>query len=126
MKKMMVIFSALLPLCVQSEEVQLEALVPSPSVTQPPVEGKLLFGSEMIHSISSFDQIAYLTTYSYEGNPIWELPFFAKIVSWELKEGKLFIFSKNRPGTAFYLTCIDAAQGKILWERAIVAPTNND
>ncbi len=123
MKKMMVILSVLLPLRVQSEELQTEALTPFPSVIQEIVEGKFLLGSEMIHSISSFNEIVYLTTYSYEGNPIWELPFSVNIISWELKGGNLFVFSKNRLGTAFFLTCINAANGQVLWERAIVAPT---
>ena len=34
----------------------------------------------------------------------------------------LFVFSKARNGTAYYLTCIDAKMGKLIWEKPILAP----
>jgi hypothetical protein len=90
----------------------------------PSVQGNLLLGAECIHTFSSFDQITYLTTYSSTGEPIWEVAFNSKIISWELKADQLFVFSKNLNGTAFFLTCLDASAGEIVWERVIVAPSN--
>lgn len=73
--------------------------------------------SDGIYIISSFEDSDKLTAYSYGGDRQWELSFHAKIVSWQVAGGYLFVFSKGRSGTKTYLTCIDRILGTLVWEK---------
>lgn len=86
--------------------------------------GSFLIDAQNIHVVSSFDEVTYLTTYSSTGDLVWETAFNSEIVSWEAEDGKVYVFSKARNRLAYYLTCVDAQEGKLLWERVIVAPNN--
>lgn len=73
--------------------------------------------------VSSFEQITYLTSFTLAGDPVWEAPFHSEILTWKINNGLLFVFSKSRTGSRYFLTCLDAAEGKLLWERVISAPS---
>jgi hypothetical protein len=83
---------------------------------------KLGIYADSIYVISAFDEINYFTTYHSSGDVIWEVPFNSKIITWKIKEDLLFIFSQARDGLAYYLTCLHANEGSLMWEKAIVAP----
>jgi hypothetical protein len=83
---------------------------------------ELMIEEDKIHAICSFDQVDYFTTFSTQGEFIWEIPFAAKIVSWKKEATQLFVLSKARNGLAFFLSSIDTVNGKMLWEKGIYAP----
>ncbi|MBS0603545.1 MAG: hypothetical protein JSS60_00745 [Verrucomicrobia bacterium] len=85
----------------------------------------LSVGNEHVHIVSAFDNVTYFTTYNYAGDPVWEIPFNSVIISWKAKGDQLFVFSCARSGLAYFLTCIEAGSGKLLWERPVVAPEGN-
>jgi hypothetical protein len=88
-----------------------------------PIQTDVLFThDEMVHAISSFSGVDYFSTFSCKGEFLWEVPFGPKIVSWKKETDRLFVLSKMRNGSAFFLTCIDPANGAILWEKGIYAP----
>ncbi len=84
---------------------------------------ELVVENEKIHAVCSFEQVDYFTTFSPQGEFLWEVPFAAKIVSWKKEEGLLVVLSKARNGLSYYLSSIDPMEGKIVWEKAILAPT---
>ena len=59
----------------------------------------------------------HLTAYTDNGTLLWDVSIFPKVMSWKLKNGMLYVFSKSRQFDKTYLTCIDPATGFILWER---------
>jgi hypothetical protein len=80
----------------------------------------------LIHVISSFDQVDYFSTFLHSGDMVWEIPFNSQILSMKIyNEGLLYIFSKQRNGMAFYLSCVESATGKFLWEKPIYSPMPN-
>lgn len=83
----------------------------------------LLLHYDNILTVSSFEQITYLTSFTLAGDPVWEAPFYSEIQTWKISNGLLFVFSKSRSGSRCFLTCLDAAEGKLLWERVISAPS---
>jgi len=86
----------------------------------------LVVNKNLIHVISSFDQIDYFSTFLHSGDIVWEIPFNSQILSMKIyNEGLLYIFSKQRNGMAFYLSCVESATGKFLWEKPIYAPMPN-
>ena len=86
-------------------------------------EEVLVVDTNLVYVTSSFDEVDYFSTYSHSGSIAWEVPFGSKIVSWKkLDDDQLVIFSKNRNGLAFYLTCVDSATGQLVWEKPIYAP----
>lgn len=82
----------------------------------------LQISSDHLHTVSTFDEVTFFTTYDLEGNPLWEIPFNSLILSWELYQEHIYIFSKARNAIAYFLTCINPSTGEFLWERAILAP----
>jgi len=86
-------------------------------------EKNLGLGTDQIYTISLFAEGCYFTTFSQTGDPLWEVPFQAEILSWEASDTEVFVFSKARNGSATYLTCINKADGQLKWERSIVAPS---
>jgi len=83
---------------------------------------KLDLGLECIHVVSQFPEVAYLTAYAYSGEPVWEVNFNSEILSWKTKDQQLVIFSKARNGQAYFLTCLDASNGDLIWENPIFGP----
>ena len=83
---------------------------------------ELMIEEEKIHAICSFDKVDYFTTFSTQGDFIWEIPFAAKIVSWKKEGAQAIVLSKARNGLAFFLSSIDTVSGKIVWEKGIYAP----
>lgn|GEM_PF-3095249 len=83
---------------------------------------EMIVTGTLVHIVSSFPEVNYLTTYAPSGEMVWEIPFSAQIASWDLKDNAVFVFSKTKDGSICFLTCIEASTGKILWEKNIYAP----
>lgn len=101
-------------------------LISSVKATDPSSEysSELIFvNKNLIHTISSFDDVDYFSTFLHSGDLVWEIPFNSQILSTNISnEGLLYIFSKQRNGMAFYLSCLESATGKFLWEKPIYSP----
>lgn len=67
--------------------------------------------------ISTFDSEDHVTAYTYAGVRLWNAPFHAKILSWEIAGNYIFIFSKDRKGTKTYITCLDRHTGSLIWQK---------
>lgn len=67
--------------------------------------------------LSSFEEEDHITAYTDYGTLLWDVTVHPKIISWKIKDGLLYVFSKSRYLDKTYLTCIDPATGYILWER---------
>ncbi len=67
--------------------------------------------------VSSFDSQDGITVYDFTGVRLWEARFYAKILSWQVEEDFVMVFSKDRNGTSTYLTCVDRRNGKMVWQR---------
>ena len=78
---------------------------------------------DQIYVVSPFGGVTYFTAYSLAGDMVWEIPFISKILSWKVKEGLVFIFSQDPDGLCYYLNCLDASDGKLLWGSKILAPS---
>ncbi len=100
------------------------ALKADESKPKTPSFEKLLAAEDLVYVISSFEEINYLTAFSLLGEMTWEVIFASAIVSCDLEGEYLFVFSKARNGSAYYLTCIEANTGKLIWEKPIWAPKN--
>lgn len=72
---------------------------------------------EGVYVVSSFENADVIAAYSYNGIRMWEAPFHAKIISWEIVDDQIFIFSKDRKGNKTYLDCLDKETGKVIWEK---------
>ena len=82
----------------------------------------LIVKEKTIHTISSFDSVDYFSTYSPDGEFLWEIPFRTKIESFQEMEGQLFFLSKMRSGDAYVLSCFEEETGKLVWEKPIFSP----
>jgi hypothetical protein len=78
---------------------------------------RMLTTNEAIFIVSSFEESDLVTAYSHYGDFLWETPFFAKILSWNVVDEKVFVFSKHRNGTKTYLTCLNRYTGKKIWQK---------
>lgn len=78
---------------------------------------RMLLSSNAVFVISTFDSEDHVTAYTYYGTRIWNAPFHAKILSWQLAGDFVFVFSKDRNGHKTYLTCIDRDSGALVWQR---------
>lgn len=67
--------------------------------------------------LSAFEEEDHITAYSDYGTLLWDVMVNPKIISWKMKDGLLYVFSKSRYLEKTYLHCIDPATGKIVWER---------
>lgn len=84
---------------------------------------RLALDADRIYVISTFEGVNFFTAYTYSGDPAWEISFGSNIISCAYENEMLFVFSKARNGAAYYLTCIDAKMGKLIWEKPIWAPS---
>jgi len=82
---------------------------------------QLAVNQDDLYVISSFEERDYLTVYTHAGDAVWEMPFNAKILSWKAKDELLFVFSRARNGRAYFVSCLDAKIGNLLWEKGIYA-----
>ncbi len=78
---------------------------------------RMMLHSDAVFVISSFDSKDNVSAYTYYGIRLWSKTFHAKILSWQIANGYMFIFSKDRKGTSTYLTCLDIYTGDLIWER---------
>lgn len=77
----------------------------------------MLIGNHSILILSAYEEDDRLTAYTDYGKLLWEVTVNPKVISWKLKDGLLYVFSKSRYLEKTYLTCIDPVTGSILWER---------
>jgi outer membrane protein assembly factor BamB len=75
-----------------------------------------------IYVVSKFPEVDYFTVYTSSGEFLWEISFNSEVVSSQVKDDLLLIFSKARNGVAYFLTCLDIREGKLNWEKGISAP----
>ena len=80
-------------------------------------QDKMLLASDAIFMISSFESSDFVSAYSYYGDVLWNKKFHAKIVSWQIANDTVFVFSKARSGYKTYITCLDRRSGNVIWER---------
>ena len=78
---------------------------------------RMIIDNGEIFIISSFDSEDGVTVYSVYGKRLWETKFHAKILSWEVVEDLVIVFSKDRNGHKTYLTCLDRYTGTLLWQK---------
>lgn len=72
---------------------------------------------DSVMAISSFDNTDHVTAYTYAGVRLWNAPFHAKILSWQIAGDYVFIFSKDRSGTKTYITCLNRHTGILMWQK---------
>jgi len=77
---------------------------------------------EKVAIVSSFEEGDYLTVYSSQGTPLWEVPFASKVLSWKIDGDNLYVFSKGRPNLIYFLSCFSTQKGELLWEKPVFAP----
>jgi outer membrane protein assembly factor BamB len=85
---------------------------------------KMAVSENKLYIVSSFENVDYFDSYTHTGDLVWEAAFTSKIISWKIQGNRLFIFSENRNGHVFYLTCFDVNTGKLLWEKNVLAPSS--
>ncbi|KTD71214.1 hypothetical protein [Legionella tucsonensis] len=73
--------------------------------------------SDSVMVISTFDSEDHVTAYTYAGVRLWNAPFHAKILSWQIAGDFVFIFSKDRKGTKTYITCLNRHTGTPIWQK---------
>jgi hypothetical protein len=78
---------------------------------------RMLLSSNAVFVISSFDTQDHITAYTHNGVRMWNAPFSAKILSWQMTGDFIFVFSKDRKGISTYLTCLDKCTGELVWQR---------
>lgn len=76
----------------------------------------IVFGDE-IYIVPSFDFEDHVTKYDTRGKRYWDARFYAKILSWEVKDSGVIVFFKDRAGSSTYLTLIDRKTGRLVWQR---------
>lgn len=67
--------------------------------------------------LSAFEDEDHITAYSDYGTLQWDVTVRSKVISWKIKDGLLYVFSKSRYLEKTFLTCIDPATGYVIWER---------
>lgn len=80
-------------------------------------QDRMITTSYSVMILSPFEDSDYIASYGDHGTLLWEISFNPKVMSWKMKDGLLYVFSKSRYLEKTYLHCIDPASGKILWER---------
>lgn len=78
---------------------------------------RMLLSQDSVVIVSSFDNQDHISAYSYTGNFLWNAPFHAKILSWQMAQDYIFVFSKDRRGSKTYLTCLDRFSGRLVWQK---------
>lgn len=80
-------------------------------------QDKMIVDCGEIFLVSPFDSQDGLTVYNFNGQRLWEVRFYAKILSIDVQPDVVLVFSKDRGGHSTFLTCINRINGRILWER---------
>jgi hypothetical protein len=80
-------------------------------------QDRMIVSTTRIYIISSFETADHISAYTYDGRLVWEAPFFAKVISWQMHADAIFVFSKDRGGYQTYLTCLDRYTGTMKWQR---------
>ncbi len=93
------------------------AASPSAPIDYDFLQERMLLSSNAVYVISSFDTQDHITAYTHSGLRLWNAPFRAKILSWQIAGDYIFIFSKDRKGSTTYLTCIEKISGELAWQR---------
>ena len=78
---------------------------------------RMKLSSDAIFIISSFDFEDHITAYSYYGVRLWDATFHAKILSWEVADDIIIVFSKDHNGHKTFLTCINQTNGQMIWQK---------
>jgi hypothetical protein len=73
--------------------------------------------NQNIMVVTSLEDEDHITAYSDNGIRLWDQTFYPKIISWKLKDGYLYVFSKSRLLSTTYLTCMNPMTGIIIWEK---------
>lgn len=80
-------------------------------------QDRMITTSYSVMVLSPFEDIDYVASYTEYGTLLWEVSFNGKVMSWKMKDGLLYVFSKSRYVEKTYLHCINPSTGNILWER---------
>lgn len=80
-------------------------------------QDRMHVSSDTVYIVSSFDSSDHVTAYDYYGARLWDAKFHAKIISWQVRDNYIFIFSKARSGFKTYLSCVSRHTGHIIWEK---------
>jgi outer membrane protein assembly factor BamB len=80
-------------------------------------QDRMIVTSTRIYVISSFETADHISAFSHEGKLVWNAPFYAKILSWQIQGDQIFVFSKDRSGYQTYVTCVDRYTGSMKWQR---------
>ena len=97
-------------------------LATTPFLAEASVSNPMEIHEGAIHVISSFEKVDYFTTYKLTGDMAWEQTFNSVILSWRIENESILIFSRDRAGLAYYLTCFQLKTGEFLWEKAMRPP----
>jgi len=82
----------------------------------------LIVEEKTVYTVASFESVDFFTTYSHEGEFLWEIPFNTKIESIQENNDRILFLSKMRDETAYILSCFDKTTGTLIWEKAILSP----
>jgi len=96
---------------------QISAAAPAPIQDYVFEQDRMRVTSDSVIVISSFDSQDHVTAYTHYGVRLWNDPFHAKILSWDISGDLVFVFSKDRQGTKTYLTCINRYTGELIWQK---------
>lgn len=80
-------------------------------------QGKMLTSPYGILVLSACEATDVITAYDTQGKLLWNMLLSSKIISWQMKEGRLYVFSKDRYYEDTYLMCVHPATGSVQWER---------
>lgn len=80
-------------------------------------QGRMLTSAYGIMVLSPCENSDTLTAYDSNGKVLWNIVLKSKVISWNLKDGRLYVFSKNRFYDDTYLHSINPITGYIVWER---------
>lgn len=73
--------------------------------------------SNKILILSAFENEDIVTSYSYFGNQEWQFTLESKVISWNVKRNRLYIFSKSRDLEVTYLHSLNLENGTVDWVR---------
>lgn len=79
-------------------------------------EGMCINNGE-IFVVSSFTDADHLTAYTVNGVWIWNVKFTSKMISWQVFDHYIFVFTKDKYGRSTYITCLDRHTGLVIWQR---------
>lgn len=80
-------------------------------------QDRMIVNNGTIFCISAFDTRDVITAYDSFGRLLWDTDFFAKIISWNVSDKVIYVFSKKRDGGSTYITCLDRRDGTLIWQK---------